>query len=296
MKSMIVIKGPSGVGKGTRVVQVVEFLRQYFEPVSLTYQDGKKTKPLGLAFEEMGLLFIGQYTTSNKSGLASWSSMDAIHSGLGSGELARDMLRGYVDMGYTLVCEGEPLMLSDKWRPEYMFKFYGLDTLSLLYFHYKDRAEYDARIIGRSGKAAGDSAWSRNESYPKEFNEKSLKEMQNVLPEARVQFSKTESGETYLFGERGRLSEMTLLPHDADLACVGRAIFFQLVQNNHLSELRTKCLPLTPGDAFRRYCKNHPMLRSVDGPNPLVYRIPVKAKVMPEVKPRTNSILRHLGK
>lgn len=296
MKSMIVVKGPSACGKGTRVVQFIEFLRTHFTPNELTYPDGKKVRPLGLAFEELGLLFVGQYVTSNKSGLSSWSSMDAIHSALGSGDLARDMLREYTNKGYTLVCEGEPLMLSDKWRPKFLFSFYGLDTLSLIYFHYKDRAEYDARIIGRSGKAAGDSGWTRNESYPKEFSEKSRKEMLAIY-NSPSDITACEKVEAYMFGERGKRSELSLLPHDASLAYVGRAILFQLEQQGKLEQLREKCLPLTPERSFEFHCKNRPMLRSVDGANPLADRVPAKADkaaapvVVVGSKPKTQSLL-----
>jgi len=294
MKSMIVVKGSSGTGKGTRVAQFIEFLRTKMEPVEITYELNDKTKPLGLAFPDLKLLFVGQYTVSNKSGLASWSSMDAIHSAMGTGSLAREFLKDHIESGYTLVCEGEPLMLSDKWRPAHMFEYYGLDTVSMLYFHYPDRAEYDARIIGRSGKAAGDSAWGRNSEYPKEFG-KSLQEMRGIITMAGVEHvDESETGKSHMMcNSPSAWSEFTLMPHDADLACVGRAIMFQLRQNGIQTTLTTNVR------AFEQFCVDHPMLRSVDGQNPLIDRVPAKpakaAKPGLQPQPKTNSIMRHFG-
>ena len=109
MAKIIVVKGTSATGKGTRVVQFIEWLRTKLEPTELTYTIGDKTRPFGLKFEELKLIFVGQYTVSNKSGLASWTSMDAIHAATGSGDSARDLVKGWLAQGYTLVCEGESL-------------------------------------------------------------------------------------------------------------------------------------------------------------------------------------------
>lgn len=293
MKSMIVVKGPSGTGKGTRVVQFIEFLRTKFTPSEITYTDGAersgklKVKPLGLAFDELKLLFVGCYTTSNKSGLASWTSMDTLHASTGSGEVARDMLKSYADQGWTLVCEGEPLMLSDKWRPKFLFDYYGLDTLSLIYFHYVNREDYDARIVGRSGKKAGDSGWSRNEGYPKEY-EKSLKEMIAVSNgEAYRDIDVSVKGVCNMFGERGRRTEISKLPHNADLACIGRTILFQLHQQG---------LPVSNFKSeFEQFCEENPMLRSVDGPNPLAGRIGQPEEV-PQKPERSKSLMSLMGR
>lgn len=302
MKSMIVVKGPSGTGKGTRVVQFIEFLRTMFTPSEITYTDGAersgklKVKPLGLAFDELKLLFVGCYTTSNKSGLASWTSMDTLHASTGSGEVARDMLKSYADQGWTLVCEGEPLMLSDKWRPKFLFDYYGLDTLSLIYFHYVNREDYDARIVGRSGKKAGDSGWSRNEGYPKEF-QKSVKEMINISGgHAYMDTKIDEKGECVMFGENlTRRTEISLLPHDADLACIGRAIMFQLQQQGKLSEIRQNVQTLSSGLEFEKFCEENPMLRSVDGPNPLAGRIGQPEEV-PQKPERSKSLMSLMGR
>lgn len=262
MKTMIVIKGTSGTGKGTRVVQLIEFLRTKYEPVVREYSVGEKVRPFGLVFEELKLMFVGQYTRSNKSSLTSWTSMDAIHASVGKGEIAREFLSQYLSDGYTLVCEGEPLMLSDKWRPEWMVSNYGLDKLSMLYFHYETREQYDARIIGRSGKKAGDGGWSRNTSYPKEF-EASRNEMAALQDIEEVHRSETNS--IYSSISRGEVcGEIAIVPHDAPLRIVGFMILGAIGKKGEFQ------------DEFSDFCDRHPMYRGVDGTDPLAHRVEAK--------------------
>lgn len=285
MAKIIVIKGTSGTGKGTRVVQFIEWLRTKLEPVELQYEVGGKTRPFGLKFEELKLIFVGQYTVSNKSGLASWTSMDSIHAATGSGDIARDLIKKQLESGYTLVCEGEPLMLSDKWRPEWLFKNYPIESLALLYFAYPDRYQYDARIRGRSGKEAGDSGWSRNESYSKEF-EKSKAEMlalgftpvvdnysgQDILykaPESNTQEFTTKQN-----------SEVAILPFDAPLWVVGNAIHHQLNE--------TRAYGFYSKD-FYAYCESNPMTREVGGDDPLAHRVPEKPQKASKTKTKASA-------
>lgn len=269
MAKIIVVKGTSGTGKGTRVVQFIEWLRTKLEPTELTYTVGDKTRPFGLKFGELKLIFVGQYTVSNKSGLASWTSMDAIHAATGSGDIARDLIKCWLVQGYTLVCDGEPLMLSDKWRPGWMFKNYPIESLALLYFAYPDRYQYDARIRGRSGKEAGNSGWSRNESYYKEF-EKSKAEMLALGFTVAVD---DYSGQDILYKSPNEFltsqqSELAVLPFDAPLWVVGNAICHQI-----RSELREVNMDTKD---FYAYCETNPMTREIGGQDPLAHRVPEK--------------------
>ena len=286
MAKIIVIKGTSGTGKGTRVVQFIEWLRTKLEPTELTYTIGDKMRPFGLKFEELKLIFVGQYTVSNKSGLASWTSMDAIHAATGSGDIARDLVKGWLAQGYTLVCEGEPLMLSDKWRPEWMFKNYPIESLALLYFAYPDRYQYDARIRGRSGKEAGNSGWSRNESYSKEF-EKSKAEMLALGFTVAVD---DYSGQDILYKSpnantqeflTSQQSELAILPFDAPLWVVGNAICHQI-----RSELREVNMDTKD---FYAYCETNPMTREVGGQDPLAHRVPEKPQKASKTKTKASA-------
>ncbi|UTQ72716.1 hypothetical protein [Escherichia phage A221] len=264
------------------MVQFIEWLRTKLEPTELTYTVGDKTRPFGLKFGELKLIFVGQYTVSNKSGLASWTSMDAIHAATGSGDIARDLIKCWLVQGYTLVCEGEPLMLSDKWRPEWMFKNYPIESLALLYFAYPDRYQYDARIRGRSGKEAGNSGWSRNESYYKEF-EKSKAEMLalgwNVLADVYsgqdVEYTKPSQNEW----EMDPRSELAVMPFDAPLWVVGDAIAYQM-------DIGAVNLDIKD---FYAYCETNPMTREVGGDDPLAHRVPEKPQKASKTKTKASA-------
>lgn len=279
MSKIIVVKGSSGTGKGSRVVQFIEWLRTKLEPREVTYTIGDKTRPFGLAFDELKLLFVGQYTVSNKSSLASWTSMDAIHAATGSGDIARSLVKGWLEQGYTLVCEGEPLILSDKWRPEWMFANYPIEALSILYFSYSDRYQYDARIRGRSGKEAGDSAWSRNESYAKEF-EKSKVEMLNLGWKVALD---DYSGQDVIYnkGDIKVECELANLPFDAPLWVVGNAIKHQLRSEMAALQLKSK--------DFYAYCETNPMTREVGGADPLAHRVPEKPQKASKTKTKASA-------
>lgn len=208
--------------------------------------------------------------------------MDAIHAATGSGDIARDLVKGWLAQGYTLVCEGEPLMLSDKWRPEWMFKNYPIESLSLLYFAYPDRYQYDARIRGRSGKEAGDSGWSRNESYSKEF-EKSKAEMlalgwsvlADVYSGQDVEYIKPSPNEW----EMDPRSELAVMPFDAPLWVVGDAISYQM-------DIGAVDLDIKD---FYGYCETNPMTREVGGEDPLAHRVPEKPQKASKSKTKANA-------
>lgn len=281
MSGIVVIKGTSGTGKGTRVVQLIEFLRTKYEPHNRLYFFNGKTRLLGLVFEELKLIFIGQYTRSNKSGLSSWTSMDAIHAAVGKGEIAREFIAEAVNEGYTLVCEGEPLMLSDKWRPEWMFKNYNIDNVSMLYFHYANREQYDARIIGRSGKKAGDGGWARNISYPKEF-ETSREEMKAVPVVEEIHREENSSLYRNHLSKNNK-SEICILPYDAPLYVVGFMILSSVGKKGEFQ------------DEFSDFCEQQPMLRGVDGNDPLAHRVEPKPQ-RPETIRRTPEHKQQLSK
>lgn len=281
MPNMFVVKGPSGIGKGTRVVQFIEFLRSKFIPEELFYEvtnkAGKVTrKPLGLLFKEFNLVFIGSYTISNKSNLASWTSMDSLHAALKTGEAARAELLKLTQKGYSLVCEGEPLMLSDKWRPAFLKEHFGLDKLIMVYFHYNDREQYDERILGRSGKVAGDSGWGRNESYPKEF----LKSRDELLSMGGVRTDLVQQDNFFSMNFDDKFfAKLYLYQHDAPLNVVGEAIIENHEPFNGMFDIDLHGANRKTASEFVLYCDEEPMLRNVDGANPLAGRVGVSKEV-----------------
>lgn len=166
MKSYNLLLGTSGTGKGTRVSQLLTFLETKFEGRPFYFIHNGKQRQLGLYFDDVGVFFIGQWTISNKSGLKSWTSLDYVNSVTGKTDLTIQTVKETA-IGHV-VGEGEPMLLSNKYRPLFMHEMYDISQMSFMIFDYATREEYDARILGRSGKIAGEGGWARNESYAKQ--------------------------------------------------------------------------------------------------------------------------------
>lgn len=236
MSSIYAVKGTSATGKGTRVVQLIEFLKTKEKPRYFAVMKANKAVNVGLYFKETDLFFIGDYVVSNKSKLRSWTSMDMIHSSFGGVDGASEVIKQITKAHptATVVAEGEPMMLSNRWRPAYLREEMGFEWGRIVYFTYPkdDRAPYDARVVGRSGAIAEGMGWSRNDGY---LNE--------------IQKSRDES-----FG----LSGFTVahFNYDAELTVVGEEILESRDLDNLVPE-------------FLEFAKNKPMLREIGKTNPL---------------------------
>ncbi len=168
---LVVVKGTSATGKGTRVVQLLKFLQSKHKSKNAQWDHKGRKRQLGVEFPELKIIFIGMMTVSNKSGLTSWTSMDYIHSTLMKVNLVPDVLRPWFDAGYTIICEGEPMMQSNRWRPEFLSNEFGCEDFFFQYYYYNgDRKPYDARIVGRSGEVAGEAGWLRERTYKQEYD------------------------------------------------------------------------------------------------------------------------------
>lgn len=235
-----VLKGPSATGKGTRVCQLIEYLKRAEEPKKIILSVEGKTFDAGLSFPEQGFFFIGTYVVSNKSSLTSWSSMDMVHSTVKTAEAGRECIHMVCEHAKEsskqpfacVVLEGEPMLLSDKFRPAFMAAEYAPSHLQISYFGYTDRAQYEERIIGRSGKPGGDSGWSRAAGYFGDFNKS--KEEASSLDATQCHLSFHDYDETYW------------------------------MWGSHLMNL----VGVAPSH-FISWSKENPMLRSVGGQDPL---------------------------
>ncbi len=202
MKTLHILKGGSGAGKGTRVCQLMEYLRAAGNNCeTIHWQKGDKNIPVGKYFPALSLFVAGKYNISNKSGLTSWNGVDHLHSTFSKSEYVRDMLKNIVEKFKVqhMILEGEPMFLSDKYRPAFLNEFYQPDQLFIDYYLYDNRDQYDERIIGRSGKAAGDTGWQRCSQYRKEV-ETSRGEVTNP-DTTHVSFSDI-SEDVHVFGLR----------------------------------------------------------------------------------------------
>ncbi|AUR97886.1 hypothetical protein NVP1244A_184 [Vibrio phage 1.244.A._10N.261.54.C3] len=253
MAKIAVLKGTSGVGKGTRVIQLVEYLKTVWKHSTVHYTFEGKQRQLGVAFHEQKLLFVGRVVTSNKSGLASWTSMDDMHSTVKNVVNIPAILKPWFDKGYTLICEGEPMMQSNRWRPLYLSETFGVSHMFIQYFHYAgDRNAYDVRIVGRSGKEAGEAGWSREESYEREHLK--VKEELTALGLRNTQMN--DQFWDFWSGEDEGYSLNRIAKYDEAVHIWG-AGFLDWVGCGYLSR------------DFIKFAEKKPMLREINGANPL---------------------------
>ena len=204
MKSLICVLGTSGTGKGTRVRQLLEFLKIKFKyRVVKSEELGlrkviKKTKgqrkqdfdsepvvgkDVGILFySSVGTIFIvGTFVISNKSKLESWNSIDYIHSICGKVELGWEFVKNAIDNFGNVVIEGYPLMNTFRYRPKYLMENVGVDSLMYQFYCYNDINEYYNRILQRSGKLPkGLSAWKDNEQFCERLYGRVVKEASSV--------------------------------------------------------------------------------------------------------------------
>lgn len=241
MKNLIILKGGSGSGKGTRVCQLMEYLKsQNNNCETVHYIHNNKKVSVGKFFPAFGIFIPGKYSISNKSGLTSWSGVDTLHGMFKTAEATRNIIKELC-LEYSvkhLILEGEPMFLSDKYRPLFLDEFYNPETIIINYFQYDNREQYDARIMGRSGKKSGDSGWSRIKSYHTEY-QTSLEEATQVNSALIHSCSIDEQPEEFV------VRTLNLIYQDAS------------------SELRTS------EPSIYEWCKANPMFRSVEGQDPL---------------------------
>lgn len=238
METYALLKGTSGTGKGTRVFQLMSYLfnEAGYKAEKLQAKMKGKKKPFGVLFTDINVIFLGKWVVSNKSGLKSWSSLDAINAGTGKTDLTIALVKRRT-RGMHVVAEGEPMIISHKYRPEVMFELYpDLERCFFQIFNYAEREQYDERILNRSGKLPGDSGWGRNKDYKREH--------ERVLSE-RKDLNMTGESDT---GKE--LIHCEMLPHDAPVTCFGVAYLKFLGMDDHIK-------------AFKKYAKKHPALRGV---------------------------------
>lgn len=197
MQTVTVLKGGSAAGKGSRVSQLMEYLKSLgHNCVTVVHKcnETQKTRAVGKHFPALNLFIPGKYNISNKSGLTSWNGVDYLHSAFNTAERTREVIKEMCDELEVehLILEGEPMFLSDKYRPTFLNEFYNPSRLlSIIYFMYDNREQYDDRIVGRSGKKSGESGWSRIKGYeaeiPKTIEECKFSEKTTMIENVSVE-------------------------------------------------------------------------------------------------------------
>lgn len=150
------VKGVSGSGKSSRVLQLLKF----FENEKLTLSDFKftnfegKEKTIGVLVEEISLVFIGKIYKSGE--IERWQGYDVVTGSFGKSEHLSSFLKEN-SKKYSFIIEGAGVTRTNRLRPLYLHDECGFDNIFMQYYNYSQdqKPEYLNRIVGRSGKEPG---------------------------------------------------------------------------------------------------------------------------------------------
>lgn len=170
MSTLFLLKGISGCGKGSRVSQLIEFLKTEYKyhtylvdklKVGEEKFNLKKPLQLGIIFPDLNTFFVGRWVQSNKSKLISWSSLDNLS------RYGQTFYR-YLPIKFSkmnLVVEGYFGGKTNAFIPKFAKKYF--DKGNFVNYYYEDIEELQERVVGRSGKRIKGTCYRDNSKYTK---------------------------------------------------------------------------------------------------------------------------------
>lgn len=163
-----IIRGISGTGKGTRVSNLIEFLRSLDTDnktvIPIVSKGIKENKPgdivqLGLLHSPLGLFFAGKWVKSNKSGMYSWSSMDGF-SGV-KDRVYWSILDHIGSSDLHFVAEGYFAMKGNYFGSNKLVQ-YGFQDIYYSHYLFENRQQLIDRCYNRSGSIIKGTPWKDN--------------------------------------------------------------------------------------------------------------------------------------
>lgn len=214
------LRGISATGKGTRMYQLVSFLKTqfkwtFFQAEVPAYREKKEdgtvpvytVKNFGIFFPELKLLIPGRIVKSNKSRLLSFTGADMITSGW-SHDTLFDLNLKFATQ-YNWLYEGYTGLDNGKLNPKWLEESTAGDIHNYFYrmYHHPDKEEMLARFKSRSYTVAkGDAAYSQNENHSTISYNTILKETEDLNVNCDIKLHEsTEPMEEFIFSYMGFL-------------------------------------------------------------------------------------------
>lgn len=190
--------GISGVGKSTRVTQLLMFLMDKYKWEKLKSKfevyNKKQEKnriytdcPYGIYFSELNIVIFGKWVKSRTHNLFSWVSLDYVQTKFGLENIKTLLLKH--NKSHVIV-EGYVGSHCVIYKIPSIFEI-GFDKILSQYFFYPDDIKFlQERIVGRSGKQIkstwhGNRRMKQNKSMKQRYNNQqkmiSEKQINNVL-------------------------------------------------------------------------------------------------------------------
>jgi type IV secretory pathway VirB4 component len=166
-KVAFIIKGISGSGKSTRILFLLNQLKQEFKNCLFYYND----KLIGTLFEELNLLIIGK---EQKSGLP-FQGFDSVTGVFQKVENFSDFLK---NNDFNVIIEGAGITDSYRFRPKFLREYCNFDLTLIQYYSFNktQKQQYLERIERRTGKLPkSDVMFNKISNFEGDFN-RSMKE------------------------------------------------------------------------------------------------------------------------
>jgi len=177
---LVILKGLSGTGKGTRLFQVVQFLiDQGEELIHLQYEFRGNYYPLGILFPKYKTLFLGKVV---KGKMYNWNSGDGLLTKLKPVLFLK--LLNEILLTHHLVFEGL-LIQGYKYSAGLFETLPNLTNLYSYYLIYDNEQQYKERCAGRGGQAKSTSVFRANERLAYEVVRPDFKHPLNTAISAR---------------------------------------------------------------------------------------------------------------
>ena len=149
MKTITILKGGAGVGKGTRVCHLIEYLKSQGYEFQTAKLDGKQ---VGFYSPQEKLFILGKIVTSPKTHLKSLSGIDAI---VDKFDDVQDIIQRVEFPVEHFILEGGPVTSSFRFRPKFLKENLGAGSVFAVYYDYEgDEQLFRDRLAQRSGDKA----------------------------------------------------------------------------------------------------------------------------------------------
>ena len=168
MKSFGAVLGSNATGKGTRMNQLIHFLKTKYNP-ELYFTIGKNNKKfnLGILFKDIDLLIVGKYVDTD---FQSFTSLDSVWNKLGGTEETVSLFK---TLDYNILCEGYSNTDTFRIRPVHMSTS-GCNRFFYQIYSYgvENHDTYLKRIFERSGKHPKKAAGFEKETQILKYSSK----------------------------------------------------------------------------------------------------------------------------
>jgi len=177
------VKGVSGSGKSTRILQLILFFRNV---LNYTFEDVLfNNKKVGFLIKEINTIYLGRlYFTE---GIERLQGFDAVTNAFGTSENASNFVKEKLTQ-YNIIVEGAGITQTFRNRPQFIWEYLQAKKIYIQYYNYNnyELEDYKKRIMYRSGKLPKKmTMWTKNKSFITDYSF-SIIEKEEILKHCEI--------------------------------------------------------------------------------------------------------------